>query len=500
MSRRIFIGWMIALAWLALGQRAVATEIVETQHAITVAGHTLDYTAATGLLTVEDARFGTTAEFFFVAYSLIGAEPGTRPLTFAFNGGPGASAAFLHLLALGPYRIVLPDDGTLPEPPATLTVNEQTWLTFTDLVLIDPMGTGFSRCLDCGGIGYEPYWGVLQDRNSVADFIVAYLDWAERWTSPVYVAGESYGGVRGPLLLNYLPGLSRPIQPQGGVLISPAIDMGACGSNGNNYNLKPFALSVPSFARVAVYHDKAQPAAGQSMAQFMTEVERFAMSDLLLALAEGDALDPAERSDIFGRLSSYIGLSEAFCDDLDGRIGMLNFSKELLKTEGLLTGWFDGTITGPDPDPASEVSTKDYSSDRVNALIQSVIEDYLSNSLGFTSQNEYITLNYDAEPMWDWSYPPTAQGDGQGWVIVGDELAAAMNADQNLKVALLGGYYDTVVPYYADQYLINHLDLNAGVLGNISLTIYEGGHMVYSHKDAREQFTADLKRFYGLGE
>ena len=494
MIRKLF-PVLIGAVWLLIASPVGATEIVDTSHSIVVKGQTLDYTASAGLLTVPDPRSGATADFFFAAYRLAGGDA-SRPLTFVFNGGPGASAAYLHLLAAGPYRISLPDDGSLPEPPATLVVNEDTWLTFTDLVFIDPVGTGFSRCTDCMGQGYRPYWGVLQDRNTVAEFIIAYLDYSGRWSSPKYMLGESYGGIRAPLLLNYLPSHGRPVTFEGGMLLSPAVDLGAAGSNGDKYNLRPHAMVVPAYARVAAYHGLAPAAEGKTEAQFRAEAEAFAMGDYLSAIAQGSALDATTRAAVFGKMSDFIGLPVSLIDSLNGRVEMLVFSKELLKDRGLLTGWFDGTITGPDPDPDSAEATIDYSSDRITSLIDSAVIGYLADQLGFSTSYDYLTLNVDAEPNWDWTYPPTAGGDGQGWTSVGDELAEAMTNDPTLKVAVYGGSFDTVIPYYGSRYLINHLGLTGDIAANISLTVYEGGHMVYSHKDARQSFTADLKAFY----
>ena len=292
---------------------ATATDqSVRTRHAIAIDGAQLAYTATAGTLRLRLDKSDAEASVFYVSYDKDGENLATRPLTFVFNGGPGSSAAWLHLGALGPRRLSLGDEGTIPEPPARLVDNPETWLRFTDLVFVDPVGTGFSRAVgkgeaDAGGDG-RPFWGIKSDLRSLGEFIRLYLTRNDRWASPKYLAGESYGGFRAAALVELLPAKGG-IELNGAILISPVIEYTL--NLGNDYlNLMPWVTFVPSYAATAFHYGKYR-GAGENLSQVTAEAEAFSRGELLLALASGAPRKSAEVSRILARLAAIIGLDVA---------------------------------------------------------------------------------------------------------------------------------------------------------------------------------------------
>jgi len=472
-----------------------ANQPVETRHAITVDGNQLSYTATAGTVRVGLDYSDAEASVFYVSYRKDGEDLATRPITFVFNGGPGSSAAWLHVAALGPRRLSLGDEGTIPEPPARLVDNPETWLRFTDLVFIDPVGTGFSRAVakddKSGGGNGKAFWGIKSDLRSLGEFIRLYLNHNDRWASPKYLAGESYGGFRAAALAELLPAKGG-IELNGVILISPVIEYTL--NMGSDYlNLMPWVTFVPSYAATAFHHRKYRGTA-TDLKSVTEEAEAFSQGKLLLALASGGSRKSQEMSEVLARLAAMTGLDVADVQRHRGRITAEVFAKRLLEDRGRVVGIYDGSVSAPDPNPFSAgYPTRDPSLDPLVPSVVSSFNAYVRDELDYKTDLRYDLMNPDVLQAWNWAEADLGELPG-----VGPRLRIGLSLNPRLKVLLAHGYFDLATPYFASKYVVTRLELDEDIFPNLRLTVYPGGHMFYTRTDARQQFYHDAKALYEM--
>ena len=457
---------------------------VVTKHEVRLAGgRVLRYSVTTGFMPLKSDAGDVEARVFFMAYTLErGSGPETRPLMFSFNGGPGSSSVWLHLGALGPKRVKMRADGQMPAPPYRLVDNEQTWLDDTDLVFIDPVGTGYSRPAK-PELGRK-YWGVQGDIESVGEFIRLYLTRYERWASPLFLVGESYGTTRAAGLSGYL--VEKGIAFNGILLVSSILNFQTARfTTGNDL---PYPLFLPTYAATAWYHKKL-PADLQAkpLAEFQREVEAFAAADYPNALQKGDRMSAAERQEMVKRVSRYTGLSETYVDESDLRIEIQRFCKELLRGEGRTVGRLDSRFRGTDSSGVAERPEFDPSMTAIRPPYTATFNDYVRRELGYKTDTVYHILGGGIGTPWDFGsggYADTSQA-------LGD--AFAKNPDMRLFVA--SGYYDLATPYFATQYTLSHMGLAAEQRARISTGQYEAGHMMYIHEGELTRLKQDVSKF-----
>jgi carboxypeptidase C (cathepsin A) len=460
-------------------------KVFVTQHTATIDGKEIKYTAKAGKLVMKSYEGDPKALMFFIAYTKDGVDDvGQRPITFAFNGGPGSSSVWLHLGMLGPKRVKIPDDASAVPPPYGLQSNPYSILDMTDLVFIDPVSTGFSRPVE--GEDKGQFHGYEEDLRSVGHFIHDYVTKYGRWRSPKFLCGESYGGLRSAGLSGHLRQRYN-MALNGIVMVSPAINFLTLGfSPGNDL---PYILFVPSYAATAWYH-KVLPGDLQQMplADLVKEAEEFARNDYTLALMKGHSLDEDEHDAIAERLSRYIGLSKDYVVRANLRIDMQRFGKELLRERNRTIGRYDSRFTGIDADSAGERPEYDPSGAVVFGPFTAAINDHLRNDLKFEDDQVYEVLTGNVQP---WSY-----GRGARSPDASDTLRETMSANPFLKLFLALGYYDLATPPATVVYSVEHMRLPNELQKNVTAHYYEGGHMMYIHEPSIKKLRNDLEDFY----
>jgi carboxypeptidase C (cathepsin A) len=468
--------------------RVPKVESSVTQHRISLRGKSLDYTATAGTLIVRDDEDKPIASMGYVAYTLRTEKGGSRPITFAFNGGPGSSSLWLHMGVLGPKRVVVSDPDPTPPAPYRTVDNEYGLLDKSDLVMIDPVGTGLSHAV-CDHKDDE-FWGVDPDIDSVSRFITQYLSDNSRWTSPKYLLGESYGTTRGAAIVNYLRE-RRSLNFNGLILVSVATDIEGIFAElpGND---RPYAVYLPGYAAVAWYH-KALPNQPPALEPFLAEVRAYAMGPYTQALLKGDALSDDEREAVAEKMHEYTGLPVEYLKDAKLRVSEIEFAHELLKPRHLTVGRLDGRFTGPTPDPLAKETDYDPQSAAISAAYAATFLDYYHGELKFGQGNTYRTTNFSIGEKWKWTHK-TAQGE-QPIVNSDVDLAEALMKDAGLKVLVLNGYYDLATPFSATEYFMSHLGVPASVGARIHQSYYEAGHMMYVNPASIAKMKRDLDAF-----
>ncbi len=460
-----------------------------TRHELRLGGRTYAYTATAGEIVLKERESQEPrARLFYVAYELEDAGPGPRPLTFAFNGGPGAASVWLHLGGLGPWRVALHDDGTLPPPPYRLVENESTWLPFTDLVFIDPVGTGYSRGLGEAKPAGKPFWSIEKDVESVAEFIRLWVTRNNRWLAPLFLAGESYGTTRAALLAPYLQE-EYGLQPAGVLLISPVLFYETILLS--PINDLPYALYLPAYAAAAHHHGKAGQ--GVDLGRFLSQAGTYALEEYLVALVKGDILPQARRQEVARRLSEFTGLPERLFLDNHLRVEPSRFRREILRDEGRLVGRMDATVASPIPEPQDPSPLYDPTLRPLYGPFSSAMQAYLTAKLRFRTDMFYEFLNPKVAEGWDWQ---VAGEEGQGYLDAVTPLKEAMSVSPSMRVLLACGIYDLATPCSSVEYTVNHLWLDEVLRRNVFLEYYRAGHMMYTHADARRELRDDAARFY----
>ncbi|MEU6782574.1 peptidase S10 [Nonomuraea angiospora] len=446
------------------------------------------YTATTGTMVlreevIDDGKFGglrPKAEMFVTSYTLDGAEPLSRPVTFAFNGGPGSSSVWLHLGVLGPRRVVMGDAGALLPPPYGLADNEESLLSVSDLVFIDPVSTGYSRAAE--GEKPEPYHGFTGDIESVGEIIRLWTTRNGRWMSPKFLAGESYGTVRAAGLADHLQ--SRyGMYLNGVMLISSVLDF--ITGDFNQGNDLSYALYLPTYAAIAHYHGLH---GDRPLTDVLREAEAYAGRDYPWALARGNRLTGEERSAAVSTVAALTGLSEDYVDRVDLRIEHIRFFTEVLRSRRQVVGRLDGRFTGWDPDSGREHFSADPSMNAIMGPYSAALNHYLRAELGYANDLPYEVLTSRVHP---WSFK---EFEGAHVAVV-DKLADAMRANPHLRVHVACGYHDGATPYYAAEHAFAHLPVPAELAANVEFRYYEAGHMMYVHEPSRLRQSADLAAF-----
>jgi carboxypeptidase C (cathepsin A) len=462
-----------------------------TQHRLSLGGKSIDYTATAGTLIVRDDDDKPIASIGYIAYTRRDSKSGAvRPVTFAFNGGPGSSSLWLHMGVLGPKRVLVSDPTPTPAAPYRTADNQYSLLDVSDVVMIDPVGTGLSHAV-CDHKD-EEFWAVDPDIDSVSRFIAQYVSDNNRWTSPKYLLGESYGSTRAAAIVNYLRA-RRSLTFNGLVLVSVATDIEAIFAElpGND---RPYAVYLPGYAAVAWYHHMvaSQPTA---LEPFLTEVRQYAMGPYTAALVKGDALSSEERDAVAQRMHDYIGLPVEYLKQARLRVSENEFAHELLKARGLTVGRLDGRFTGPTSDPLAKETDYDPQYSAISAAYAAAFLDYYHGELRFGQGETYHTTNFGIGAKWKWTHA-TEQGE-QPIVNSGVDLADALIKDPNLRVLVVNGYYDLATPFSATEYVMTHLGVPPEVGGHVQLKYYEAGHMMYVHPPSLAKMKRDLDAFIG---
>ena len=459
-----------------------------TQHRIVIAGKPLEYTATAGTLIVRDDDDKPIASMGYVAYTRPGLKGAARPVTFAFNGGPGSSSLWLHMGVLGPKRVVIKDPDPTPAGPYRTVDNEYGLIDKSDLVMIDPVGTGISRAV-CDHKDDE-FWGVDPDADSISRFIAQYVSDNGRWSSPKYLLGESYGTTRGAAILNYLRS-RRDMDFNGLILVSVATDIEAIFAElpGND---RPYAVYLPAFAAVAWYHHQVpnQPAA---LEPFLQEVRAYAEGPYSAALQKGDALPEAELEAAAQKMHDYTGLPVDYLKAANLRLTENAFAHELLKSKRQTVGRLDGRYVGVTWDPLQKETDYDPQSAAISAAFAATFLDYYHEELKFGQGLSYRPTFFTIGDKWRWTHK-TALGN-QFTVNTGVDLAEALIKDPSLKVLVLSGYYDLATPFSATEYVMKHLGVPPAVSARVSMKYYEAGHMMYVHPPSAAKMKRDIDAF-----
>lgn len=460
-----------------------------TQHHFSAGGQSFDYTATAGTLIVRDDDDKPVASIGYVAYTRRPAHEGAlRPIMFAFNGGPGSSSLWLHMGALGPERVVVSDPTPTPNAPYRTVANAFGVLDKSDLVMIDPVGTGLSHAV-CNHRD-EEFWGVDPDIDSISRFIAQYVSDNDRWTSPKYLLGESYGTTRAAAIVNYLRD-KRSLDFNGLILVSVATDIEAIFAElpGND---RPYSVYLPGYAAVAWYHH-ALPQQPPALEPFLAEVRAYALGPYTAALIKGDALSDAERDAVAAQLHAYTGLSVEYLKYANLRVSENEFTHELLKSERKTVGRLDGRFVGPTQDQLAKEADYDPQSAAIGAAFSAAFLDYYHGTLKFGQGVTYHTTNFGIGDKWKWTHKTDA---GEQPIVNSDvDLAQALVQDVNLKVLVLCGLYDLATPFSATEYVMSHLGVPPAASARIKLEYYEAGHMMYVNPPSLTKMKRDLDEF-----
>jgi carboxypeptidase C (cathepsin A) len=457
-------------------------EYVETKHRVMINGQPVDYRAVAGTLILKDEKCKPKASMFYISYTKEGPhQMGERPITFCFNGGPGSSSVWLHLGVLGPKRVFLTDNGDAL-PPYHLVNNEFSLLDVTDLVFIDPVSTGFSRAIPPEEA--KQFHGVEEDIKSVAEFIRLYLTRNQRWKSPKFIVGESYGTTRAAGLAGYLHD-ENFIYINGLILVSTVLNFQSLDFNAGN-DLS-YLLFLPSYTATAWYHKRLSPELQANFHDTLRAAREFVINDYSLALFKGDLLKPLERQRIVSQLARLTGLSPEYIDRSNLRIEMMRFAKELLRNQRQTVGRFDSRFKGIDADAVGERFEYDPSADAIFGAFTATMNQYIGTDLKWTKDAHYKILT-NVQP---WDY-----GSSNQYLNVAETLRSVMTKNPYLRVFVGNGYYDLATPFFATEYTFNHLGLDASLMNHVTMEHYDAGHMMYIYRPALIKLKQDLASFY----
>ncbi len=461
---------------------------VITAHSARVGGSVLRYSATASSTVLDDENGEPRAEIFSVAYTLDGVEnPARRPVTFVFNGGPGSSSVWLHMGALGPRRVLMSEEGEALPPPGSVQDNPDSWLDLTDLVFIDPVGTGYSRPL--GDTEQAEFSGVRQDAESVAEFIRLYLTRNNRWLSPKFLAGESYGTTRAAALTGVLLD-EHNISLNGVFLISSILDFSTARFTAGN-NL-PYALFLPTYTATAWFHNQLpEDLQRRDLADLLEEVRGWALSEYLPILTKGSRVTRAEKDRFADRLARYTGLSPAYCLENHLRVPIQRFVKELRRDERRTVGRLDSRYTGIDRDAAGEQYDRDPSFSAILGPYTAALQAYFRAELGVTRDEPYHILNWNIGP-WEWNL----EGGSNSYVNVAETLRDSMTRNPHMLVHIAAGYYDLATPFFAAEYTIDQMLLPAELRANVFIDYYRSGHMMYVRDSDAAKLKADVARVF----
>jgi carboxypeptidase C (cathepsin A) len=459
-----------------------------THGSVDVGGKTVHYTATAGTVLIrEDKEQKPEASVFYVAYTVDDGKRSKRPLTFFYNGGPGSSSVWLHMGSLAPMRVESASAAATAPPPYHLIPNPYSLIDKSDLVFIDAVGTGFSTPV--GKAKGKDFWGVDQDLTAFAKAITRYITINQRWNSPKFLFGESYGTTRSA-------GLAYKLQNEGmalnGVVLLSSILNYASNSPGLDQN---YIGSLPTFAAIAWYHDKVanKPA---SMEAFVDEARVFAAGEYASALAKGGSRTAAEQDALATKLSRFTGLPPQYLKEANFRVSQGRFRKELLRDERRTVGRYDARYEGIDLDAAGENPEYDASDTAIAGAFVAAFNDYVEGTLNWQSDVPYKQTSFDIIREWDWKHAQPGSRFPQRVPYVAGDLARAMRENPHLHVLSANGYFDLATPFFATEFDLGHMQLDPSLRKNLELRYYPSGHMVYLNVDALAKFKADLAAFY----
>ena len=457
----------------------------ESDHTVDVGGTTLRYTATAETTYLRNDEDEPEAEFFTISYLLPDTSPAERPVTFAFNGGPGSASIWLHMGLMGPKLVQVPSDGeSAGAPPYPLLDNPHTLLAVSDLVFIDPIGTGFSRVVKDGDA--EDHWGVDEDARSVARFIRRWISEKGRWASPKYILGESYGGIRGPLLVRELQSGFNAVALNGLIMISPAFDMELVDGQDND---AAYATVLPTYAATAWYHD-ALPEKPADLDAFLEEVRAFTVEEYVPALFAGRDLTDERREALVEKLHRYTGLSRDYLRRANLKVSTDRFRRELLRERGLVVGRLDTRYLGTEPDDVGETPTGDPFGSGVSGAYVAGFQHYLRSELGVSVDRDYEVMSGEAGK--NWKRPEERWAAFQGYVDVAPAVARGMADNPGLRVFVANGLYDIATTFFAAE---NNVARSTMDRERVVLRNYPAGHMMYVHQPTLVALAGDLKAF-----
>ena len=471
----------------------------KSSHSIELNGEKLDYTARADWLVLR-TKEKPKAEMFYIAYTRAGNGTENRPITFVFNGGPGASSAYLHVGALGPKRVHFNADGTAPKPPVRLLDNTESWLAFTDLVFIDPVGTGFSRLIESdkqddkketeGESGKsKEFYRLKRDLESLGEFIQKYLSLNKRWDSPVFIAGESYGGFRVGKLTKMLQE-GYGVGLNGAILISPSLEWMLLDPS--DYDILHWVDLLPSMALAARFHGRSR-VTGSTDADFRASAEKFAVTDYATCLVQGERLSKDARDAVYNKLADYLGLDREVAALHSGRIPFWVFCRGLLKDSREVCGFYDATIKAVDPFPDREThQAPDPTLYAIERVFAGGINTQLRKHLQLKTSRDYALLSMDVNEAW--RVDETHAFERQ--VGATDDMRYAMSLNPHMNVFITHGIYDLVTPYFSTDRLIEHMRLTSEQRERLTVQHFNGGHMFYAWEKSRMAFFAAMSEFF----
>ncbi len=457
-----------------------------SEHTLGLNGQTIHYTATAGNLLIRDAENNPNGSMFYVAYTKNDVAAKDRPITFLYNGGPGSSTVWLHMGSFGPVRVETASPQATPPAPYRLVSNEYSLLDKSDLVFIDAMGTGFSKPIEKGKL--TDFLGVDQDVHAFNLFISRYLTVNQRWNSPKFLIGESYGTTRSAALSYSLQ--ESGIELNGVVLISSVLNYNDHASGMDN----DFIDSIPSYAAIAWYHDKLanKPA---DLNTFLEQVRAYARGPYAEALWQGQNLSAAEEDAVAQKLSQMTGLSVQYWKQSNLRVTRARFRKELLRDDRRTLGRYDARFEGVDLDAVGDSPSYDPSDTGIAGAFVAAFHEYLANTLNFTSTDAYKATAYGPGFKWDWKHKPP-NGEAEHSPDVALDLGAAMRENPNLKLFSANGYFDLATPFFETEFDISHMELDPSLRKNVRFGYYPSGHMIYLNVEALKLLKGDLAQFY----
>ncbi len=461
----------------------------ESQHSGTFNGENVRFQAVVSDIQLKRENGHPYASVFTTSYIREGVEDqDARPVTFAFNGGPGSASVWLHMGLMGPRRVDVPSDAEHPgSPPFRIVDNPLSPLDVTDLVMIDPPGTGFSRLVGDGKP--EDVYGLREDARTVAAVVREWVREHQRWNSPIYLLGESFGTTRAAAMLPELMGGSEPLAVEGVVLISQAMDYTGSTPYVSD-NFVAFVTYLPTMAATAWYHGKVEKR-GRSLEEFLQEVRTFAIQEYMPALFKGSSLDKDQEQAVAERLADYLGLNVDYVLQSRLRVNATRFVKELLRDEGLAVGRLDGRYTADEVDDMAERPSFDAADAAISAPYTAAIHQHLSDFLNVEVDRPYHTSGPEVGKNWVWDRK-LASGGEPHYVNTAPDLAWAMSYNPDLHVLVAAGYFDYATPFFAAEYTLHRHGID---MSRVSIKYYEAGHMMYLHGPSREAVAADIRGF-----
>lgn len=465
--------------------------VFETSHQGTFHGKSISYKAIAGETYLKNTEGEPIAAIWSTAYIKEEPDASKRPVTFIFNGGPGSASVWLHMGVFGPRVVQVDSDAKEDDGGAPFKVinNDLALLDITDLVFIDPVGTGYSQVIGKGKV--EDFWGLKEDANSIAQFMRLWITHYQRWQSPKYIAGESFGTTRAAAVAASLEGGGQTMALNGLILISQALDYQ--GSTSAHDNIASYFTYFPTMAATAWYHGKAGQ--GKDLKDFVQEARDFAYNDYLPALYKGNQLSTEEKKKLSEKIAYFLGLDQAYVLMSDNRILTSRFKKELLRKEGKTIGTLDGRYIGEEGDQTADRPTLgDAASYAIDAAYTASLQDYFARNLKVKMDRPYLTSNSKIYGKWNWKPVPDGTGWEPAYVNVARSLGESMRRNKDLKVMVANGYYDLITPFLDAEYTFARHDIP---MDRVQMFYYEGGHMMYNHRPDFEKLVKDIRSFVG---